>query len=60
MTSSEVKALRTHHGLTQKQLAEAIGVKVTKISEWENGRYQSISPVYQKLLKEYFTSLDKS
>lgn len=57
MTSQELRTLRTSHGLTQQQLADAIGVSRVKVTEWENGRYLRISPVYQKLLKEYFEKL---
>ncbi|GAB2539715.1 helix-turn-helix domain-containing protein [Rufibacter soli] len=58
MTKEELRTLRTTHGLTQRQLADGLGVKVTKISEWENGRYQTISPAYRKLLTDYFDKLE--
>ncbi|MCL2375348.1 MAG: helix-turn-helix domain-containing protein [Firmicutes bacterium] len=33
-----LKELRTKHNLTQKQLAEKIGVASQSISDWEKGR----------------------
>lgn len=35
-----VLALRTHLGLNQAELAEALGVRQQTISEWESGRYE--------------------
>lgn len=36
-TSSLLKALRRSVGLSQKRVAEALGVHQTAISQWENG-----------------------
>ena len=36
----QVQALRHHMGLTQRQLAERLGVRQQTISEWETGMYQ--------------------
>jgi len=36
----QVQALRRHLGLTQRQLAERMGVRQQTISEWEIGMYQ--------------------
>jgi DNA-binding transcriptional regulator YiaG len=33
-------ALRSHLGLNQAGLAEALGVRQQTISEWESGRYE--------------------
>ena len=35
-----VKALRDRLGLTQRQLAEALGVRQQTVSEWETGAYR--------------------
>lgn len=35
-----ILALRTHLGLNQAQLAEALGVRQQTVSEWESGRYE--------------------
>lgn len=41
MTTAEtIKALRTKAGIHQQQLAERLGVKQQKISEWENGKHE--------------------
>lgn len=32
--------LREDAGLTQKQLAQALGVTITTVSAWENGRHE--------------------
>jgi len=34
-----VRALRTHLGLTQEELAEELGTRQQTISEWETGKY---------------------
>lgn len=33
----DVRAIRTHLGLTQAQLGEAVGVDQSTVSNWENG-----------------------
>jgi DNA-binding transcriptional regulator YiaG len=35
-----VKALRSHMGLTQDELAQELGTRQQTISEWETGIYQ--------------------
>jgi DNA-binding transcriptional regulator YiaG len=35
-----VRALRKHLGLTQQELAEALGTRQQTISEWERGLYR--------------------
>lgn len=56
-TGEKLRELRKKHGLTQHQLAQEIGTVYSKISEWENGRYQSISNAYQRLLRDFFDKL---
>ena len=36
----QVQALRRHLGLTQRELAERLGVRQQTISEWETGMYK--------------------
>jgi DNA-binding XRE family transcriptional regulator len=38
--SEHVRALRQHLGLTQRELADALGTRQQTISEWEKGMYQ--------------------
>lgn len=39
-TPETIKALRAHMGLTQKELAEELGMRQQTISEWETGMYR--------------------
>lgn len=39
-TPESIKALREHMGLTQKALAEKLGMRQQTISEWETGMYK--------------------
>jgi len=43
---------RKHQGLTQEQLAEAMGVTVGTISKWENGTFPDIETIVE--LAEFF------
>ena len=36
----QVQALRNHLGLTQRELAERLGIRQQTISEWETGMYK--------------------
>lgn len=38
--SDNIKALRTHLGLTQQQMADQLGTRQQTVSEWEVGIYQ--------------------
>ncbi len=38
--SRQVRALRNHLGLTQRELADRLGTRQQTISEWEKGMYQ--------------------
>ncbi len=38
--NEHIQALRRHLGLTQRQLADRLGVRQQTISEWETGMYQ--------------------
>jgi DNA-binding transcriptional regulator YiaG len=35
-----VQALRQHLGLTQRELAERLGIRQQTVSEWETGMYK--------------------
>ena len=39
-TDANIKALRKHLGLTQRELADRLGTRQQTISEWELGLYQ--------------------
>jgi len=38
--AGQVRALREHLGLSQRELAEELGTRQQTISEWETGLYQ--------------------
>ncbi|MCK9357550.1 MAG: helix-turn-helix domain-containing protein [Dehalococcoidia bacterium] len=37
---SRIRALRSHLGLTQVELAERLGIRQQTVSEWETGQYE--------------------
>ena len=37
---NHIRALRSHMGLTQRELAERLGTRQQTISEWEKGLYR--------------------
>ena len=39
-TAEEIKSLRVHMGLSQRDMAEELGVRQQTISEWETGMYR--------------------
>jgi transcriptional regulator with XRE-family HTH domain len=47
-TAEKIISLRKSAGLTQKQLAEKLGLKQQKISEYENGIYE---PKYKTMME---------
>ena len=56
MTGEILKSLRLKAKLTQKELSEALNCDQSRISQWENGKYE-ISKAYKQLLEMYFKSL---
>lgn len=38
MTNDQIKKARCDMGLTQKDLANKLGIKLTKLRNWEQGR----------------------
>lgn len=38
--AAELRALRRHLGLTQRELADELGVRQQTVSEWETGMYR--------------------
>jgi len=50
MTKDDVKRLRKKLGMTQQQLAEALGVTQTSVGRWEIGMHQIEEPT-ARLLK---------
>lgn len=50
MTPSELRALRSRLGMTQKELAEAVGVCSDTVARWERGRHK-IPGAVERLVK---------
>ena len=50
--SENIKMYRKNQGLTQEQLAEAMGVTVGTISKWENGTFPDIETIVE--LADFF------
>lgn len=44
MTADDLKARRESLGLTQAQLAAALGVNRRSLEAWEQGRYRLVHP----------------
>jgi len=38
--NEQIRALRTHLGLTQREMADRLGTRQQTISEWEKGMYK--------------------
>lgn len=53
MTGLELKILRKKKGLTQQELANAIGTYKSIISDWERGKHE-ISNAYKSVLIAFF------
>jgi transcriptional regulator with XRE-family HTH domain len=47
-----LEAARIKAGLSQKQLAEAVGIRQTMVSEFENGRRQITKSMAERFAKE--------
>lgn len=53
-----LKAARTNAGLNQKQAAERIGVSVSTIHKWENGKVFPTAKQIPKITSAYHCSYD--
>ena len=55
MTPAEIKSLRSDLGWTQKRLAEACGVSIRAVKQWEQGKYTPSGPA--KILLRQISTL---
>lgn len=53
MSVKNIRSLRKGAGMTQKELADKLGVTITTVSRWEKGDYVP-SPRYIKQMAEMF------
>ena len=58
MFPKRLKELRLQHGLTQKELAEQIGIKRNTYSDWENGESKPNYEGLEKIADFFNVSLD--
>ena len=54
-----IKELRERHGLTQKELAEKLGVSAQAVSKWENNVNQPDVSTIRKLCAIFGISVDE-
>lgn len=51
MTGKELKAIRKHEGLTQRQLSELLFYSVEAVKHWEKGRYAVPTGMREQLIR---------
>jgi len=56
--AEKIKAYRRVHGLSQKNLAEQLGVDQTTLAGWERGEHTPIKGLYKQLVS-LLTSCDQ-
>jgi transcriptional regulator with XRE-family HTH domain len=59
VTVERLKAIRTNRLLTQKELAEKVGVSWQTVSEWESGRQQPRMSHLRKLCEVLEVTADE-
>ena len=56
--AQNIKQMRKEMGLTQKELAERVGVTQQCISDWENGKIEPTISYVAKMSKIFETTID--
>ncbi|WP_270245339.1 helix-turn-helix domain-containing protein [Lactococcus lactis] len=56
--AEQLKTLRRIKGLTQKELAEKVGVKQNSYSDWENGKSEPNIEMLVRLAECFDVSID--
>lgn len=59
MKTNNIKEIRIKRGMTQQELADAIGVSVPRISEWENCKFITSWKYMLKLSEALNSSVDE-
>ena len=57
ITGDQLRAWRTQRGLTQREIADAVGLKANAISAWEKGR-SKIDAGYVRILREKYADVN--
>lgn len=55
----ELRRKRTDHGMTQKQIADSLGVEPNTISQWESGAREPRVPQLVKLAELFDCTVDE-
>ncbi|MBR2480928.1 MAG: helix-turn-helix transcriptional regulator [Clostridia bacterium] len=56
--AQNIKQMRKEMGLTQKELAERVGVTQQCVSDWENGKIEPTISYVAKMSKIFETTID--
>ena len=54
-----IKSIRQEHNLTQKELADRLGVTYQAVSKWENGKNAPDIAILQKISEEFDVNIDE-
>jgi len=57
--NEQLRRAREQHHLTQKELAEKIGVTNITVNRWENGKVKPV-PYYRRKLSKFFQMDDEA
>lgn len=52
LLGKDVRPLRLKMGLNQKQFADLVGTRESRVSEWENKEGVKISPAYEIIIRQ--------
>lgn len=59
MLSTNLKKLRSHKNITQRMLADSLGVTQQAVAKWENGKAEPDTETLKKLAKYFGISVDR-
>ena len=58
MTPTEIKAWREERGLSQREMADVLGVRQATVSRWESG--ERVPPPYLRLALEMLATTEEN